>query len=63
MLPSRGWPLPRASLLARHFDVTVRQLAAALGELATCRLIRAAPDGRFVKAISADFVLPLQAAP
>src|ERR1700758_2978835 len=40
-----GWTLPRQSVLARRYNVTTRQVAAAIDELAARQLIRLLPDG------------------
>ena len=53
-----GWRLPRLSILARQYDATSELLAAAVGELAACGLIRRTSAGQFCRATPAHYVLP-----
>ncbi len=56
-----GWPLPRFSVLARHFGVTTEQVAAAVDQLADRRLVRRQPGGHFSRLSPAEYHIPLPA--
>jgi hypothetical protein len=49
-----GWPLPRASILSRTFDVAPADLVAALRELESVRFITRQPGGRFRRTIPSE---------
>lgn len=58
-----GWPLPRTSILARMFNVTEADVAAALGELESALVIIRRPGQRYLRKIPADYVISLAAQP
>ena len=54
-----GWMLPRQSVLARRYQVTTRQVAAAIDELAARHLIRVLPDGKAYRISPAEYMFDL----
>jgi len=54
-----GWVLPRPSVLARRYQVTTRQITAAIDELAARHLIRVLPDGQACRISPAEYMLEL----
>jgi len=54
-----GWMLPRQSVLARRYQVTTRQVAAAIDELAARHLIRVLPDGKAYRVSPAEYMFDL----
>jgi DNA-binding GntR family transcriptional regulator len=54
-----GWTLPRPSVLARRYNVTTRQVAAAIDELAARHLIRVLPDGKACRVSPAEYMFDL----
>jgi DNA-binding GntR family transcriptional regulator len=55
-----GWLLPRPSVLARRYNVTTRQIEAAIDELAARHLLRVRPDGRACRISPAEYMLELE---
>jgi hypothetical protein len=54
-----GWTLPRPSVLARRYHVTMSQVAAAMDELAAQHLIRMLPDGRACRINPDEYMVEL----
>jgi DNA-binding GntR family transcriptional regulator len=54
-----GWTLPRPSVLARRYNVTTREVAAAIDELAARHLIRLLPDGKACRVSPAEYMFDL----
>ena len=54
-----GWTLPRLSVLARRYQVTTRQVAAAIDELAARHLVRVLPDGKACRVSPAEYMFDL----
>jgi len=54
-----GWTLPRQSVLARRYQVSIRQVAAAMEELAARNLIRLRADGTACRISPADYTFDL----
>jgi DNA-binding GntR family transcriptional regulator len=55
-----GWLLPRPSVLARRYQVTTRQVAAAIDELVARHLLRILPDGQACRISPAEYMLELE---
>ncbi len=58
-----GWRLPRYTAMARRYHVSTAEIDAAIGELATRRLIRRLPDGQAYRASPAEYLVPLEGVP
>ncbi len=57
-----GWRLPRRSALARRYNVSLAEIDAALGDLASRSLVRRLPDGHLYRASPADYWIPVEGA-
>ena len=55
-----GWRLPRYSAMARRYHVSTAEIDAAVGELASRRIIRRLPDGQLYRASPAEYLIPLE---
>lgn len=58
-----GWRLPRYSMLARYYRVSVGEIEAAVAELTARHLLRRLPDGQLYRASPADFLITLDGLP
>lgn len=55
-----GWRLPRRSVLARRYGVSLAGIDSAIGELISRSLIRRLPDGQLYRASPAEYRIPLE---
>jgi hypothetical protein len=55
-----GWRLPRFTTLARRYQVSPSEVAAAVEELAARCLVRQLPDGQVYRASPAEYRVPLE---
>lgn len=58
-----GWRLPRYSALARRYNVSVAQIAAAVDELVSRHLLRRLADGQVYRTSPAEYVIDLEGVP
>lgn len=58
-----GWRLPRLSMLARRYNVSVAEVDAALTELTARHLVRRLPDGQVYRASPVDYLISLENLP
>jgi DNA-binding GntR family transcriptional regulator len=54
-----GWRLPRRSVLARRYNVSIAEIDVAIDELAKRSLIRRLPDGQLYRASPAEYLIPV----
>lgn len=55
-----GWRLPRRSVLARRYSVSVAEIDSAIGELVRRSLVRRLPDGQLDRASPAEYLIPVE---
>jgi DNA-binding GntR family transcriptional regulator len=55
-----GWRLPRRSVLARRYNVSIAEIDSAIGELSRRSLIRRLPDGQLYRASPAEYLIPVE---
>jgi len=58
-----GWRLPRATALARRYNVKPTQIEQAVRELTARHLIRQLPDGQLYRASPAEYLIAVQGVP
>ena len=58
-----GWRLPRNTALARRYNVSTAELAAAIGQLTARHLLRRLPDGQVYRASPAEYLITLDGLP
>jgi len=57
-----GWRLPRRSVLARRYNVSLTEIDVALTDLVRRSLVRRLPDGQLYRASPADYWIPVEGA-
>ncbi|HUZ23357.1 MAG TPA: hypothetical protein VMV07_06280 [Streptosporangiaceae bacterium] len=58
-----GWRLPRNTALARRYNVSAAELAAAIDQLTARHLLRRLPDGQVYRASPAEYLVTLDGLP
>lgn len=58
-----GWRLPRNTAMARRYNVSAAELAAAIDDLTARHLLRRLPDGQVYRASPAEYLITLDGLP